>query len=236
MSELLDVCKPFNWCDRRCERCPLTRTCPVAVRERAREAEAEARGDGEPAAAIVADTENVAAELEEAHRMLEDIAEEEGIDLDAAPPRQPASLVARRLRQTSRTYAAAVHGLRPRPPISGDIEDALREAEASAFLVATKGARVAGSLTPTGELDFDEPARPDGALNAVLLERLDREVAASLLRAASALDEADLDDYADTRRDLRRLLEPLLEVSTDARSAIDEAIERGRAPSPFATL
>jgi hypothetical protein len=71
---------PHNWCDRRCERCPLEPSCPVPKRD-----------DGRSLEAIVHETIAI----------IERFAESEGIDLLAPPSHRvaPPSLSALRLRR-----------------------------------------------------------------------------------------------------------------------------------------
>src|SRR5687768_7286215 len=102
MHSLRDVFSaPFNWCDRRCERCPLAGECPIQRRELQRRWVHEARGRDPDDPAVIA--EDMQETLESTVRMVEEIAAEEGIDLTAPLPARPIVLDARRLERASVT-------------------------------------------------------------------------------------------------------------------------------------
>jgi hypothetical protein len=89
MSSTIELAAPHNWCDRRCERCPLSTSCPIP-RMPDRESEE-----------ILGDAANV----------LEAICRERGID--PAPLPQPESIDARVLREAGRGWADAFMALEP---------------------------------------------------------------------------------------------------------------------------
>jgi hypothetical protein len=78
-----------NWCDRRCERCPLWRECPVSTSQ-------------------ITMTEA----LEQAVTMIEQVCRDEGIDTDALPPPPPPGptelALQRAALEWARTYSAIV--------------------------------------------------------------------------------------------------------------------------------
>jgi hypothetical protein len=90
MSSTIELAAPHNWCDRRCERCPLSASCPIP-----------ALPDREP--------EEI---LGDAVDLLEAICRERGIDSAAVPP-PPESIDARVLREAGRGWAEAFMALEP---------------------------------------------------------------------------------------------------------------------------
>jgi hypothetical protein len=90
MSSTIELAAPHNWCDRRCERCPLSTSCPIPGLP-GREPE-EILGD--------------------AVDLLEAICRERGVD-PAAPPPPPESIDARALREAGRGWADAFMALEP---------------------------------------------------------------------------------------------------------------------------
>src|SRR5262245_30639675 len=91
---MIELSAPFNWCDRRCARCPLERACPIpAMPER-------------PIGEIL--TQAVAI-LEEEHRRL-------GLSLEDLPPPPPPSLDAAMLREAAHAWMLALHDLEDELP------------------------------------------------------------------------------------------------------------------------
>jgi len=91
MSSTIELAAPHNWCDRRCERCPLSTSCPIP-----------GGADHEP--------EEI---LRDAVDLLEAICRERGIDPTAPPPPPPESIDARVLREAGRGWADAFMALEP---------------------------------------------------------------------------------------------------------------------------
>jgi hypothetical protein len=90
MSSTIELAAPHNWCDRRCERCPLSTSCPIP-----------GLPDREP--------EEI---LGDAVDLLEVICRERGIDPASLPP-APESIDARVLREAGRGWAEAFMALEP---------------------------------------------------------------------------------------------------------------------------
>jgi hypothetical protein len=90
MSSTIELAAPYNWCDRRCERCPLSTSCPIP-----------GLPDREP--------EEI---LGEAVDLLEATCRERGID-PAALSSPPESINARVLREAGRGWADAFMALEP---------------------------------------------------------------------------------------------------------------------------
>ena len=86
---MIELAAPHNWCDRRCERCPLSASCPIP-----------GLPDREP--------EEI---LGDAANLLEAICRERGIDPAALPP--PESVDARVLREAGRCWADTFTALEP---------------------------------------------------------------------------------------------------------------------------
>lgn len=85
----LKLSAAHNWCDRRCERCPLWRECPVSTSQF-----------------------TTAEALEQAVTMIEQVCHDEGIDTDALPPPPPPGPIELALQRAAlewaRTYSAIV--------------------------------------------------------------------------------------------------------------------------------
>jgi hypothetical protein len=160
--------RPFNWCDRRCERCPLADECPVNRRELQRRWVHEARREDHDSMAVaVSDVEE---ELSRALALAREIASEEGIDLNAPLPPVPISLEAVKLRRAGLDLAIALHaaldlqGAELPPATSPAVDDAFT---ASATLAA-KCARIGGYLAERN----DDTWTADAVPNLLLMERL----------------------------------------------------------------
>jgi hypothetical protein len=160
---------PFNWCDRRCDRCLLAGTCPVRRRELQLRWRHEARGlDPDDPALVMQDVQQ---ELESTLRLLLEVAEEEGIDLDAPLPPRVVVLDAERL---SRASMALVHSWAGQQQASDEQAAALQqELLKIATTLAAKSARIAGYLSDGRAQDAVWTS--DAAPNLLLLDRLKRQ-------------------------------------------------------------
>lgn len=211
----MTFCPPYNWCDRACERCPITGQCPLFRRQQQREWVHRARKeDPNDWDVVMAD---VVEDLGSALATLEEMAKEDGIDLDAPPPKVPVSLEAVRVEHAARALMHAV--LR-----------AERDALPLVTLLVAKVARVASFV-----LLKDDPDvwGGDAAPNLLLLERTRAALGAALTDVA---DEA-AEDVTRTLADFDRALAPLLAaVGEEARAELEGLIARGEAPSPWCVL
>jgi len=181
--------EPFNWCDRRCERCPLTSTCTLHKRELQRNWVHTARGEDPNDWDVISADMNE--DLARTERMLAEVAREEGIDL--AAPREPtvASLDEARLRKATLTIVGA---------------------HPSALCFTQKCHRVVGAQPADRDLwTFDVVP------NLFVIERLRDELAPELestteeVRAAMAAVERVLAPlFAAIEPDARRALEELV--------------------------
>ena len=85
MTPTLELSAPHNWCDRRCERCPLAASCPIPA------------GSDRPLEEILAD----------AVTELERLCLDAGIDVDNLEPPPPLPIDARVLEDAGRSWALA---------------------------------------------------------------------------------------------------------------------------------
>ena len=178
---------PFNWCDRRCERCRLSPICAVA--EKTKELPSEL------AAALEAS-------FRETLALLEQIAREEGIDLDAVSV--PPPLVAARAKRLT------------------DILDSSDPTSLEGLIVRAKIARLEDRLN---EPERDELYRSDTVPNLLLLERLIEQLH-PLTAAALRKELAPLFDAIDAP--LRGVLEMLIETGlAPSPFCISEVVEDG---------
>src|SRR5260370_10790077 len=107
MTNLAEIFSaPFNWCDRRCERCPFSRDCPVWRAESQRRWVNAAHG-GDPDDWDVV-PEDVAEDMRAALGQLLDIAAAEGIDLDTPLPPARIVLDAVKLRRAGTALATSI--------------------------------------------------------------------------------------------------------------------------------
>lgn len=223
---------PHNWCDRRCERCPVALDCGVNLACIRRRAEREARGDDPDSSEAM--VEDVLESLESAVRQLEPLAGEAGIDVHQRLPQPPVVLDAVRVQRAGDQVVRALMRLRvPDDLASERLADAADEIIALWSLLVVKAARV---FSYTAEFDPDvwaQDAEPNlllmqhvrGGLSRVL-EQLQPELPVGSIRDEVQAGVADFD----------RLLSPLFDgVSRAARRRIEVSTHHGVAPSPFCT-
>lgn len=89
MSPSIELSAPYNWCDRRCERCPLATSCAIGGAPRREPTEI----------------------LEEAAASLEALCREHGIDPDAPVARPAPSIERLALERAGREWASAFAAL-----------------------------------------------------------------------------------------------------------------------------
>lgn len=228
MPGLRDVFSaPFNWCDRRCERCPIAGECPVYRREQQLRWVHSARGlDPDDPELVLADMHQ---SIETTLRMVQEIAEAEGVDLDEPLPPRPTLLAARRLERTAMTLVRCV----AEASRAGDVEvrEATAELRSLATTVATKSSRIACHLENEAELPDEEVWAFDAAPNLLLLDRLKAAMVDELARLAGG---SGIDAAAGALAELDRNLDPLIrQVGDHARTVLAALEARGAAPSPF---
>jgi hypothetical protein len=223
---------PFNWCDRRCERCPLSGGCPLYRRTEQRRWVHEARGeDPDDMRVVLADVEE---ELTRTLRMLREIAEEEGVDPDAPAPAPPTALDSVRLHKAWLALIRALNdGLQAAGRAAPAQARAAEEAIALGTILTMKSARLGGYLAG----GRDEAWAMDAVPNLLLMERLRARLDEVLAEAGELLEE---DAQATLRRALAqidRILRPLIDsAGAEPRALLERLIARRAAPSPFCVV
>jgi hypothetical protein len=226
--EALDPYRPFgsphNWCDRRCDHCPIQAACPLRRRELQTRWVREARGEDPDDARIV--MRDVQANLERALVKLKQAAADEGIDPDELPPMQPIALDMIRLQRSGSALVKALDDALARAPDA----DCVCEAFSIAFKVACKCGRVGGYLNGGWENIWLDDVVP----NLLLIEQLFRRLDETIALGEPRFDRAALAAARAARSELERILAPLFaDVSAADREHMKELIQRGLAPSPF---
>jgi hypothetical protein len=225
MATEVEFSSPHNWCDRQCERCLLSEHCPLVLREKQQRWQDEARGlDPDDPERVMA---HVHESLEEALRLLEQAAREEGIDLDEPMPAPVADLRAERIKRVSMGVIECLAGYEPK---SEEQADAVGECKVLATKVVTKIARVAGYASDGAETR--EVWELDAMPNLLLIERVKVDLRRALERAEPSAPPGS------SALDALTAVEPLLapwfaQVSAAARATLAALEARGEAPSPF---
>jgi hypothetical protein len=168
--------------------------------------------------------DDAAAQLRRALALLHKLLDEEGILLTETEVPRP-SLAAARWKKLAIDYATSLMALRP--SLDGaDLEAVTR----GATTVGSKLARIAVHLEgPAAEELFSWDVVP----NLLLIEKLDRELAAIVDRAMN-LTTPGADQYRRARKDVLRFTKPLLEaVPEAARTTLAALVPKRSAPSPF---
>lgn len=204
----MEFSAPFNWCDARCERCPLAPECPLRLRQLQHAWVHKAKHEDPDA--IESIMEDVEQDLGSALRQLEELAAEEGIDLDAPLPPEPIQLDAERLHRAARALAFG---------LSKDGQDMT-----DVTLFMAKCVRVGMAV---GEDDTEMFG--DVAPNLLLLERLRGELAARI--------EASSEETRAAAETIDRVLQPLFaKLDDESRRHMADLVARNEAPSPFCTI
>lgn len=200
----------------------------MARRESQRRWAHEARGrDPDDPAIIMQDTRE---SLEFALRLVQEVAEAEGIDLNAPRQPRPIALDARRLQRAALTLARCVADAKHADGAGPGPGDDTAELSRLTNTLVMKAARIAGHLDDQAE-DEDETWAHDAAPNLLLLDRLKADIRRELARIASAELAARI---ANALAELDRILDPLIEQIGEPARAVLQALEaRGVAPSPF---
>lgn len=226
----------YNWCDSRCERCPLRPNCPVAIREAQRRWVHQARGEDPDDWAVV--MKDVGEELERAMKLLVEMAERDGVDLSDESDEPPASLASRRLSQSGLDFVVAV---RDALAAIGD-EPTEREVDEGAELVllsaiiARKTARLANAFEPDPQpLEEREVWRCDWVPNVLLITR---ELGTARAAVRRFFEAAELRASVEAPLDvIERMLAPLVaRIPPEARTTLETMLAEGTAPSPFSTV
>lgn len=223
---------PHNWCDRRCERCPIASNCAVHLACARRRVEHEARGEDPDSSEVM--TQDILESLEGAVRMLQQLSREAGIDMHEQLPQPPVTLDAARVHRAGLQVVRALTQLRvPRDLASEALADAVDETLALWSLLVAKAARV---LSYTDELDPEVWAQ-DAEPNLLLMEHVWSSFARVLEQLQRELPEGSIPDEVHEGVEVfDRTLSPLFDgVSRGARRCLEVLITHGVAPSPFCT-
>ena len=219
MTNLAEIFSaPFNWCDRRCERCPLSRDCLVWRAESQRRwVHAAHGGDPDDWDVVV---EDVAEDMRAALGKLLDIAAAEGIDLGTPLPPAPIVLDAVKLRRAGTVLATSIAELGDSVAPAAKRDELVR----SATVLGLKATRIASYLSDAHPRDaWDADAVP----NLLLVELLIRQVRNGLALTPTG------EPAMRTLEDLNRIIEPLLGRLDRPRALLGKLVERAAAPSPF---
>lgn len=208
-----------NWCDRECQRCVLADECPMVVRSRGQRWALRQRGidPDTPEGHVVL----VMNQFESVNKMLEKIAEEDGIDIRNLPPLPPPSFTQKRLTRAALDLITEI----------GPGTDATSEA----ILLNMKIARIGGLVDRNdvpAMMDTSDPGSPwrrDGGPNLMLIEHLIRSIAAKLVKDRRV-------DALLLLAQLELLIEPLMVCVEPLRPYLAARLREGRAPSPFAIV
>jgi hypothetical protein len=219
----MDLSREHNWCDKRCERCPLEQTCAVACRVAETTRRHMERGEDPDDWDVI--LRDIAEDFAKTIEMIEAVAREDGIDLSAPAPEPPPSLGARRLKEAGLRYvhsAAAIARVAP-----GEDADAL---SSSATMTAVKLARIGGALELPDESSWDYDVAP----NRLLLERIDEDARRALESLAARFPGDPVESCDSIRREITALVERTFgRVPDGVRAAVEAMTAKGRAPSPF---
>jgi len=206
--------RPWNWCDRRCERCPLSMECSVNVRveQRKRDAIEQGLDPEDPNVVMGMVTESF---LEAIRSLAEELPDE--------PDEPVPELGANELYQAGLRYCRAVESL-------GRGDGLLSEARLVSMILMCKTARLADGLP----LQRNAIAREDTVLTLLLIDRLEKQAAALVMAAGAEWTGGRMFGYRRARRELRGVLDMHLErIDRSERDFVDRMVARGRAPSPF---
>lgn len=224
---------PFNWCDGRCERCPLSGECPLNRRIAQRRWVHTARGeDPDDIKVVLADA---ATDLAQILSNLREAAEEEGVDLDAPLPARPTSLDSVRLQRAATSLITTLNsGIRPPEQPAPQVTGAIEEVMAICLTLCRKSARIGGQLAD----ERDESWAMDIVPNLLLVERLRARLDEVLAGLGGGLLEEDASAAVrGALATMDRILRPLIEgVDAEARASLEEMIAAGAAPSPFCVV
>lgn len=198
--------------------------CAVNVKIESRRAELVERGEDPDDPAVIAG--EVARDMAEMMDMLQQDAEERGIDLDDVAVAPPVATAAQRLLE-DRGHGFAIRAMEL-------LRDGGEADAVAAMVVGAKVTRIAGGVSDSWELD-DEST--DSSANLIMIEQLLAEVAAAVDRLGARAEPDRLADYERARDELLEALRPLFAaVDPAVRSAIADLTAAGRAPSPHCVI
>jgi hypothetical protein len=197
---------PSSWCDRRCQRCPLSASCRP----------------GKRGGAVLRD---VAEDFGVIYRWLGGELKRSGVaDLRAGP------VLATGAERLTLVYVAAAKELGEAAGAAG-VPDELLEVLGESLLLAAKVAQIGGVLAR----ERQGPWRREAVPNLLLVEQLDARIDRAVRDLATRIgDRAPVTRFLEARAALWRALGPWLELVPDvARAELAGSVRSRRAPSPF---
>jgi hypothetical protein len=232
MSTREEFSPPHNWCDSRCQRCPIG-DCPVRLRlvqhDWGHQMRAEAPHDEDVR------IEDVLQDFRKAMNKITDIAVQVGSGHDA-PERRPrfVSLDAQRLSDVACRFFAAVHDAVKVSVSSGSDPAITRVHQVLRLisLVRIKAARLAEHRTDLK----DDGWEPDALPNLLLLDATERQLRQPLQTLQGAVPGEAWALAEGCRIELQHVLSEQLAGRVDAQRLMSRLIRQRRAPSPFCTV
>lgn len=224
---------PHNWCDSRCERCPLSRDCEVAQAEarsrRALTLTSEGNANREPSPR----GRRAKSPVPSSDRPLTARASAWGTLL----PESPASSAVQT--HWAQTGMELVHAVKKVIESLGGSRSAAQrsacdDAASAAVLVAGKCARIASCLGPDGELAPGWFGEADAAPNLLLVERGLGDACMAIVLLSDAAEPAAVRRFWAAALELDLVLERTVEARNRAWAAVRALAGAGGAPSPFA--
>ncbi|MGE0867445.1 MAG: hypothetical protein AB7P03_02705 [Kofleriaceae bacterium] len=220
-EEPSDVIEPFNWCDRRCARCPLADECVIAIDETEQRARHIAAGIDPDAAFVV--EEDMIDKLDHGLELAIEAARQDGIDPAEAlaqPPPAPPEVAMRRRELVMKLVEAIHHGC------AAMASDAARTAIESSVILGMKVYALHDAQPPDVDSDFYLAA------NLMVVMRVEAELRSAL--NAIEVPERQRDEIERLRNALCLVLAPLwAAVPSDVIEEIEAMSAAKRAPSPF---
>jgi hypothetical protein len=232
LESAIDLGDPSDWCDSRCERCPMLGRCPIGqtvVRERPRRAGED--GDPDDWRALIEELER---SCEQSLELLAKVCEREGIDVAGLHLAQPEPAILEAAQRLGGELAASAKVFADFALAGGaphDNED-LAVLIAGAALVAVKTTRIAWESADAPRPRDQRP--PSWAAILLLIEHTSQRVLDAASRLACFVLPAVWTRFDAVRREHEQLWRQwLAHVSEEARVAVAALVEAGHAPSPF---
>ena len=221
---------PFNWCDSRCQHCPLMLECPLCRKLEQKRWVHEARGENWDDPGVV--MQDISQELASVMETIRLLAIQQGIDLAAPLPRPLIALDEVRLRKAGLELSVALAALTQSPEYTKQSQ-AIDDAVAAGITLTLKAARIGAYLADRSSDIWNVDAVP----NLLLVER----VLTQLTNALSQIDDEGFDKptleaIRKATSNINRTLSPLIvAIGRPPRLLLEALVARGAAPSPFCT-
>jgi hypothetical protein len=233
LGSTLDLGDPSDWCDSRCERCPMLPGCAIG-QTMARRRAAQARGEGDAPEDWRAIVEDLERSCEQSLELLAEACEREGIELAGPHSEQPKPAILEAAQRLGDELAASAMVLADFALAAGaphDDED-LAMLIAGSALVAVKTTRIAWDSADEPRADDQRPQ--SWAAIVLLIEHTSQRVLDAASRLARSTPPAVWTRFDAARREHEQLWLPwLAHVSEEARVTVAALVNAGHAPSPF---